>query len=67
MFLMLIREMAFVFHKSKQAQTKVTLKKFSKTKNTYEISICSNEWFHSSSIKQKSCIVNDNGHESVNL
>ena len=43
MFLMLIREMAFVFHKSKQAQTKVTLKKFSKTKNTYEISICSNE------------------------
>ena len=42
-FLMLIREMTFVFHKSKQALTKATLKKLSKTINYTEVSLCSNE------------------------
>ena len=32
-FLMLIREMAFIFHKSKEAKTRETLKKLSKTIN----------------------------------
>ena len=44
-FLMLIREMTFVFHKSKQALTKATLKKLSMTINITEVSFCSNEQF----------------------
>ena len=44
-FLMLILEMTFVFHKSKQALTKATLKKLSKTINCTEVSFCSNEQF----------------------
>ena len=42
-FLMLIREMTFVFHKSKQALTKATLKKLSKAINCTDVSVCSNE------------------------
>ena len=42
-FLMLIWEMAFVFHKRKQAKTRVSLKKLSKTINITEVSFCSNE------------------------
>ena len=44
-FLMLILEMTFVFHKSKQALTKATLKKLSTTINSTEISLFSNEQF----------------------
>ena len=33
--MMMISEMAFVFHKSKQALTRATLKKLSKKINTY--------------------------------
>ena len=44
-FLMLILEMTFVFHKSKQALTKATLKKLSKTINCTDVSVCSNEQF----------------------
>ena len=42
---MLIWEMAFVFHKSKQAITKATLKKLSKTIIRTEVSLCSNKRF----------------------
>ena len=42
---MLIRIMTFVFHKSKQALTKATLKKLSMTINITEASFCSNEQF----------------------
>ena len=42
-FLILIREMLFIFHKSKQALTKGTLKKLSKTINCTEVSLSSNE------------------------
>ena len=42
---MLICEMAFVFHKSKQALTRATLKKLSMTINITEASLCSNEQF----------------------
>ena len=44
-FLMLILELTFVFHKSKQALTKATLKKLSKTINCTDVSVCSNEQF----------------------
>ena len=44
-FLMLICEMAFVFHKSKQALTRATLKKLLKTIICTEVSFCSNERF----------------------
>ena len=42
---MLIREMAFVFHKSKQVEKRVTIKKLSKTINITEVSFSSNEQF----------------------
>ena len=44
-FLMLILEMTFVFHKSKQALTKATLKKLLTTINCTEVSLFSNEQF----------------------
>ena len=44
-FLMLICEMIFVFHKSKQSLTRVTLKKLSKTINCTKVCFCLNEWF----------------------
>ncbi len=40
-FLMLIREMAFVFHKSKQAYSRVTLKNLSEKMNSAKVSFCS--------------------------
>ena len=64
---MLICEMAFVFHKSKQALTRATLKKLLKTIKNLEISFCLNEQFCFLLIKQKCRLVNDNGHESANL
>ena len=44
-FLMLILKMVFIFHKSKQAFTRVILTKLSKEINHMEISFCSNEQF----------------------
>ena len=44
-FMMLILELTFAFHKSKQALTKATLKKLSMTINITEISFFSNEQF----------------------
>ena len=44
-FLILIQEMAFVLHKSKQAKTRVPLKKLSKTINCTKGSFYSNEQF----------------------
>ena len=44
-FMMLILELTFVFHKSKQALTKATLNKLSTTINSTEISLCFNEQF----------------------
>ena len=66
-FLMLIWEMAFAFHKSKLVYTRVPLKKLSKKINCMDVSFCFNEQFCSSLMKQKSCMDNDNGHESANL
>ena len=44
-FMMLILELTFVFHKSKQALTKATLKKLSTTIDSAEISLCFKEQF----------------------
>ena len=46
-FLMLIREMVFVFHKSNQTYKRVTLTQLSTTINRMEVSFCSNERFRS--------------------
>ena len=43
--MMMISEMAFVFHKSKQALTRATLKKLSKTINNTNVSFCFNVLF----------------------
>ena len=42
---MLIREMAFIFHKSKQAKTRAKLKKLSKTINSTEFRFSFNHRF----------------------
>ena len=60
--------MAFVFHKSKQALTWVTLKEIVKEDKSYRDKLLFLQiQFRSSSIKQKSCTVDDNGYESANL
>ena len=42
-FLMLIRQMAFIFHKSKQEEKRATLDKLSNTLNRSEVSFSSYE------------------------
>ena len=42
---MLIREMVFIFHKSKQVEKRMTIKKLSKTINITEVSLSSNKGF----------------------
>ena len=42
---MLIREMVFIFHKSKQVEKRLTIKKLSNTINITEVSFSSNEQF----------------------
>ena len=65
---MLIREMPFVFHKSKYVETRETLKKLSKKINTYEGSLLFlTSDFCSLSTNEQSHMVIDNRHESVNL
>ena len=65
---MLIREMPFVFHKSKHVETRETLKKLLKKINTYEGSLLFlTSDFCSLSTNEQSRVVNDNRHESVNL
>ena len=44
-FLMLIQEMTFVFHKSRQALTRATLKEFTEKINCMAVSFLSNECF----------------------
>jgi len=55
-FLMLIWEMAFVFHKSKQAKSRVYFKEIvNENKYTREISLCSNKQFRSAVVAVSSC------------
>ena len=62
---MLIREMPFVFHKSKHVETRVTLKKLLNKKNISEVSLRVNCILCRQN--KQSHTVNDNRHESVNL
>ena len=56
--------MTFVFHKSKQALTRATLKK---DKFVRRLGYALTTDFGLLLIKQNSRMVNDNGHESVDL